>query len=110
LTGFVNQEVELIAPELIVEEVGNTLWKSSVKTGVISVKEAVDAYRFFLALGLPLHSSSSIAARALSIAIQEEHPVYDTLYVALAESKGCEFITADHKLFIKLGIPVLEWD
>src|SRR5947207_2160973 len=73
LRDFVNQDVELMAPELIVGEVGSTLWKRSTLIRDISVEHAREAYTCFLALGRPLHSSSSVAARALSIAIQEHH-------------------------------------
>ena len=75
LRDFVNQDVQLLAPDLIVLEVGSALWKRSMVTRDISAEQARDAYRYFLALGLPLYASSGIAARALSLAIQEGHQI-----------------------------------
>ena len=103
LRDFINQDVELIAPDLIVGKIGNALWKRSVLIRDISVDYAREAYRAFGALGLPLHPSSGIAARALTLAVQEQHRIYDALYVALAEAQGCEFITADEKLVSKMS-------
>jgi predicted nucleic acid-binding protein len=103
LRDFINQDVALIAPDLITGEIGNALWKRSVLIRDISVQQARDAYSYFLAFGLPLYPSSSFAARGLSLAIQELHPVYDALYVALAEERGCELITADERFVRKMS-------
>src|SRR2546423_1206985 len=92
LREFINHDVQLMAPDLIIAEVGSTLWKVSVLKREISVEQAREAYSYFLELGLPLHPTSNNASRGLSIAIQERHPVYDAIYVALAEERGCEFI------------------
>jgi len=54
-------------------------------------------------LDLHLRPSSTIAAAALKLAGEKRHPVYDMLYIALAEQSACEFITADEKLVKKLG-------
>lgn len=62
LRDFVNQDVGLIAPDLIIGEVGNVLWKRSVLVRDTSVQYAREAYRYFLALGLPVYPSSSFAA------------------------------------------------
>jgi predicted nucleic acid-binding protein len=103
LRDFVNRDVELMAPDLIVGEIGNVFWKRTVLIRDISAEYAREAYRSFLALKLQLHATSGIAARALSLAIQEQHRIYDALYVALAEERGCELITADEKLVRKMS-------
>ena len=102
LADFRNHRLDIIAPDVLVSEVGNTLWKRSVKKD-ISVADAASSYTDFLDLDVPLHSSTTIAEDALSIATSEQHPLYDTLYISLALKKGCEFITADERLVNKLG-------
>ena len=97
LRDFLDEKVELIAPDLIVSEVGNILWKRSTLRGEISATQASRSYANFLALGLILRPSSTFAAAALKLAAEESHPVYDMLYVALAERNGCDFVTADEK-------------
>lgn len=112
LREFLDQTVELIAPDLIVSEVGNTLWKRHVLIRDISAQQATDGFSYFLAIGIPLlQPSAKVAATALDIAIQERHRIYDTLYVALAAERGCDFITADEKLVNKLKgkFPFIRW-
>jgi len=65
--------------------------------------EAADSYGDFCALGLQLHPASSLVGSALKLAAQEHHSVYDMLYIALAELRGCQSITANETLVRKLG-------
>lgn len=56
LHNFLDEKVELIAPDLLVAEVGNLLWKRSALRQDISPSQATRSYDYFLALGLPLRS------------------------------------------------------
>jgi predicted nucleic acid-binding protein len=103
LRGFLDETVELAAPDLLVAEVGNLLWRRSVLIGDISIANAAESYRNFLALDIPLHSSGTIAAAALKIATDERRRIYDMIYVALAQQNACELITADETLLNALG-------
>jgi len=110
LADFRNHRLDIIAPDVLVAEVGNTLWKRSVKTKDISPADAAASYTDFLDVDVPVHSSAAIAEDALNIATSEQHPLYDTLYISLAMKRGCEFITADESLVNKLGprFPVIK--
>ncbi len=110
LADFRGHRLDIIAPDILVAEVGNTLWKRSVKTRDISPTDAATSYTDFLDLDVPVHSSAAIAEDALSIANSEQHPLYDMLYISLAMRRGCEFITADESLVNKLGarFPVIK--
>ncbi len=103
LADFRTHILDIIAPDILVAEVGNTLWKRSVKIKDISPAHAAASYTDFLDLDLPVHSSATIAEDALNIARSEQHPLYDTLYISLALKRGCEFITPDEHLVNKLG-------
>jgi predicted nucleic acid-binding protein len=103
LADFRSHRLDLIAPDILIMEVGNTLWKRSVKIRDISVADAAASYSDFLDLDVPVHSSTTIAENALSIATSEQHPLMDTLYISLALKRRCEFITADESLASKLG-------
>jgi len=111
LREFIQDKVQLAAPDLLVAELGNLLWKRSMKLGDISTAQASQMYADFLALKVPLRHSASIAAAALKLAISGNHPIYDMLYIALAEETACEFITADKTLVNKFGktFPCLRW-
>ena len=102
LNDFLLHGLALIAPDHLVSEVGNTLWKRSVLTKEISAKEAGESYSDFLNLEIPLEATSAIAEDALGLSLKERYPVYDTLYLALALRLGCKLITADKKFINKL--------
>jgi predicted nucleic acid-binding protein len=103
LRDFIDEKVQLVAPDLIVAELGSILWKRSTKLKDISTAQAEQIYNDFLALRLPLRHSAGVAKAALKIAIRAEHQIYDMLYIALAEESACEFVTADKTLVNKLG-------
>ena len=91
----------LIAPDLVVAELVNATWKL-VRSGEISDEHG----RRIVAAAAPsfttLVDAPTLANRAYSMAIALEHPVYDCLYVALAELQKTRVITADKKLRRKL--------
>jgi predicted nucleic acid-binding protein len=103
LRDFIDEQVELTAPDLLVVEFGNVLWKRARKTKDISAGQADQIFEDFLALRVPLRDSAAFAGSALKLATQKDHPIYDMLYITLAEQDSCEFITADETLVRKFG-------
>lgn len=88
---------DLIAPELVLIEVGNVLWKS-VRLKRIT---AVDAERAFDALPSAftrIEPLTPLLRRGLALAIALDHPVYDCLYLALAEREAAPIVTTDARL------------
>jgi predicted nucleic acid-binding protein len=87
----------LFAPELVIAEIANAAWKAATFHGTPpqAAKEIVrEASRFFSEL-VPL---TALKNRALVIALELRHPIYDCFYLALAEMRDIEFITADDRL------------
>jgi predicted nucleic acid-binding protein len=101
LAKFRRGEIDLAAPDVVVGEVGNTLWKRSAR-GDIAVDDAAQSYADLLKIAITIQSSSALALRAFKLASDLAHPLYDTLYIALAESLNCELVTADEALIKKL--------
>jgi predicted nucleic acid-binding protein len=97
----------LIAPELLVAECANILWKK-VRRQELSKDEAVLA-AVVLAAGLlqradvELQPTRSLLSAATSIAIELDHPAYDCVYIALAIANDCSFVTADESFIRKLS-------
>jgi predicted nucleic acid-binding protein len=91
----------LIAPDFLVAEVCNGAWRSA-RLGRISQAQvgeiAASLPRFFDALV----TAAELAARAVAIAGQLDHPVYDCFYLALAEQEQANFVTADMQLVGKV--------
>ncbi len=91
----------LIAPDILIAEVCNGAWRSARlgRIGQDQVKEiAIILPRFFDLLV----SAAALAPRAVALAAELDHPVYDCLYVALAEARQAKLITADARLLGKL--------
>jgi predicted nucleic acid-binding protein len=91
----------LIAPDILVAEVCNAAWKSA-RLGRIT-----QAHVDQIATSLPRFlerfvNSTVLAERAVTISAQLDHPVYDSLYLALAEREADELITADARLLAKI--------
>lgn len=88
---------ELLAPDLIFPEFGNILWKKR-RLGEIREAEAREILKALRTVPLQVYPSEPLLDAAFEIAIGLNRSVYDSLYVALAESQDCRFVTADRKL------------
>jgi predicted nucleic acid-binding protein len=91
------RESDLIAPSLVVAEIGNALWKSAMRgdTAGDDVAHNLDVSIGHYARLIPI---SDIAAAAMKLAVDLKHPLYDCFYLALAERERCALVTADKRL------------
>lgn len=90
-------EEGLIAPSLIATEIGNALWKA-VRRGHVARAEALDTMAAILIPFDALVPVEDLRSRALEIALELDHPIYDCFYLALAERERCPLVTADKRL------------
>ena len=91
------RDEELIAPDLVVAEVANAAWKL-VRAGHIE-RDHGDQIANAVASAFPrLVAAEELAGRAFRLAASLDHPVYDCLYLALAEQKRAHLVTADLRL------------
>ena len=86
----------LIAPDLILAEVANALWRK-VKLGEIVEDQAASALPH-LRDYVDLVQSAPFAEEALQVALDLGHPVYDCLFLTVAQKIGAELVTADKRL------------
>lgn len=97
-TAILARGAELMAPDLIVSELGDILWKR-VRSGMLMAAEAHEvAQAFVLHCPLAMVPSHSLLDAALEIAINCQHSVYDALYVALAVAQDARLVTDDARL------------
>ena len=87
----------LIAPSLVIVEIGNALWKSVLR-GEIDKLDAYAALPTATAHFERIVSLDQLAVRALELAVGLRHPIYDCLYLALAERERASLVSADTKL------------
>ena len=95
------RQARLQAPELLVAECANILWKKARK-GELTVEQAMLGARLLQAADVELFPTRSLLAPALGLAIDLDHPAYDCLYLALAVATAGVFVTADKTLVRKV--------
>lgn len=87
----------LVAPELVLAEIANALWKY-VRSERLASEDArimlARAHSVFACL-TPL---SEVALPAFDLAASLNHPVYDCCYIALAHREAAPLVTADKRL------------
>ncbi len=88
---------ELIAPDLLMPECANILWKKVVRAE-FSAEEARLAAELLQRAALELIPTRAVMADALQLAVDLNHPAYDCIYLALAIAQDCPFVTADERL------------
>ena len=90
------EDAHLIAPTLAMAEIGNVLWKKSMR-GEIARGEAVLALRLALSHFTEFVPLDDLREPALEMAIELRHPIYDCFYLALAQRQRCALVTADRR-------------
>jgi predicted nucleic acid-binding protein len=87
----------LHAPDFIVVEIANIVWKKALRKE-IDEHQAAAIVAASLA-GAPVrHSATEFVGRGIEIALDLGHPVYDCIYIACAEELESIFVTADTRL------------
>jgi predicted nucleic acid-binding protein len=106
----VARAMRILAPDLVVAEVCNGLWRL-VSAGHVAAERCDTLFNGTMELFDALEPSGPLAAAAMRDAITLKHPVYDLFYVALARERDATLLTADRKLARHartLGVPVME--
>jgi len=99
---WVLSNARLIAPDLLIAECANILWKK-VARGQIDNETAIFAAGGIMKTDIELLPMRQNMAAAVKLAIDLNHPAYDCLYLALAVERDCKFVTADTRLINKLS-------
>ena len=87
----------LIAPDLLVAEVCNTLWKK-VRLGEASAAQAGEVAAELAGFFDHFAAMAPLASAASDMALRLNHPVYDCFYLALAARENVPLVTADARL------------
>jgi predicted nucleic acid-binding protein len=90
--------LEIVGPRLLLEEVSNALL-SGIRRRRWSGAAADTSHGLLLRLPVRLADDQRDLDRAWELARRyDNHPIYDMIYVALAERKATELVTADEAL------------
>lgn len=90
---------QLVAPDLLLSEVGNAIWKQRLLGGNRRAETPPDRIdRWILGLPIEMVPSRDLLNLAIRVAFRYGRSVYDSIYVALALTAGSPLVTADRKL------------
>jgi predicted nucleic acid-binding protein len=93
----------LAAPDLLMAECANILWKKAQRKELTS-DEALMAARLLQRADIEIHPTRHLMEAATSIAIELDHPAYDCIYLSLALTNNWQFVTADERFLKKLRL------
>ncbi len=88
----------LIAPQLVLAESGNTLWKLA-RRGILTGEQAAEAFEYLLDNAPILMDSPRMVRSAMALSLAHGRTLYDCLYLALALDQQCELVTADRAFY-----------
>jgi predicted nucleic acid-binding protein len=94
---LIKNEEGIVAPDLVMAETASALWKA-VRFAGLELATATEAIAAAGAAFDELVSARTLADRALAIALELRHPVFDCFYLALAQARGSRLVTADDRL------------
>jgi predicted nucleic acid-binding protein len=98
LRGYHAAGMNLLAPHLLISEVGNALWKH-VQRGELTSRDARRSFAEFLLNCPSLVDSHHVSRSSLELAVAHDCAYYDCLYLALALDVQCDMVTADERFF-----------
>jgi len=93
-------DLKIVVPEHFYVEVANVCFKK-VRKGLITVPGAVRTFDNITRLPFTRYPDFELATGVLNDAFEYEVPVYDAMYLALADAYGVPFVTADEALIRK---------
>ena len=91
-----------VAPDLIMSECANILWKK-IRRGEYTSEEAKLAAQILQRAEFEIAPSRMLTEHAVEYSAMLDHPTYDCVYLALARVRGLRFVTADMRLVRKLN-------
>lgn len=91
----------MAAPDLLVAECANILWKKVQRTELTAAEAALCA-RLLQRVDIEIHPTRHLLETATQMAVELNHPAYDCVYLSLAVANGWRFVTADDRLLRKI--------
>ena len=93
---LLNANHTLFAPDLLLAETGNVLWKK-IRAGQISQAEGLQALELIQNSPLQFFKTPLLLQDAFDLATRLDRSIYDCFYLALAIRQECQMVTADEK-------------
>ncbi len=101
-SGLALRSLNLVAPELILAECANILWKKAERAE-LTREAALLSAKLLERSGIEFVSLHGLSERTVALAIELGHPAYDCAYLALALARQCRVVTADRRLLARVS-------
>ena len=98
LDAYESAALTLIAPSLLLAEVGSVLSKRC-RRKQLTIAQAREAFRLFEVRSPVLIDTQEQMSSALELSLIHQLAIYDCLYLALAIENGCDLVTADERFY-----------
>jgi predicted nucleic acid-binding protein len=95
---YLDPDLERDAPELLLAEVANILWKK-VGRGELTAVQAEKIAQNVSQADINVHTLGPLFEQGLRIALASGRSAYDSIYLALADSLSTRVVTADRRLY-----------
>jgi len=108
---WVQDDILLIAPCLILVEVTNAFFRRVVR-GEIDLPAAIAALHVVMEFGIEIREEPGLHSQAMKLAHQLKRPTtYDCHYLALAEIYDCPLWTGDERFYnsVRKAYPQVNW-
>ena len=96
LRALTHSSEEVIAPDLIIAEIVNAIWKYH-NFGLMPLAEAMESLDRGIRVPDTLVSCREVSAEAFALARNSKHPAYDMFYLALARRLNAPLLSLDRK-------------
>ncbi len=101
---LLDENFDLAVPRLFFSEFGNILWKKFTRDE-LSHEDVVNSARGLRSAMLTPVPDEWLLDAAIELACELKHPVYDCMYLALADVLETAVVTADQKFANKVADP-----
>ena len=105
--SLLDQRHTLVAPDLLVVEVANVVWKKRMRSEISSIANQLEILDRFQNM-LVLLNTVDFVGEATNLAVELEHPVYDCVYLACAVANNIPLVTADRRLLQRASVKLRE--
>lgn len=95
--GLILQGYEMIAPGLLVSEVQNVMWKKH-RLGQVTREQGEIVASTISSFFRHIETDGNLIKSAWEIAVEHDHPIYDCLYIVLAQKTDALLATFDRRL------------
>ncbi len=99
---YQEQRISLIAPDNLLYELGGAIHQAVIRR-FLSAEDGIQRYRSFDEQPIPLIGAGQLAVPAFELSLRFGCSFYDSIYLALAQTRNIPLIHADGNLRRALG-------